>query len=59
MFPLVDPAGSSLWFQTALHCAVLATGFLDFYIDAALSRPDAAWKDLVTMGYDRSLKRVS
>ena len=43
----------------AIHfsCLVVA-GFLDFYIDAAMTRPEAAWKDLFTMGYDRSLKRA-
>ena len=33
-------------------------GFLDFYIDASIGRPEAVWKDLTTMGYDRSFKKV-
>ncbi len=41
-------------FPVGCRCA----GFLDFYIDAAMTRPEAAWKDLFTMGYDRSLKRA-
>ena len=34
-------------------CPCPCPGFLDFYIDAAMTRPEAAWKDLFTMGYDK------